>query len=350
MAPALLALIGGAWLGLVRLGWPLPLPWPEQLIAHGPLMTGGFLGTLIGLERAIAFGRWWAYGAPVFTGAAAIALLLSLGDTAAPTGMTLGSGLLTAASLVLWRRFRSLGLALMTLAAAAWTTGNAWWLARGSVSHAAWWWLGFLVLTIAGERLELSRLLAPRPAVQRAFLAFAGVVLTGIALTAGWPELGARVLGTGLVGLAGWLARYDVARRSLRRPGQSRYIALCLLAAYAWLAIGGALAAATGAALPGPRRDALLHAIFLGFALSMVFGHAPVVLPAVLERPVPFRRSFYVPLVLLHASLVIRVTGDLSDLLARWRAWGGLLNAVALLAFVVHTLWAVRLGSTASSA
>jgi hypothetical protein len=35
----------------------LPLPWPDQLILHGPLMVGGFIGTLIGLERAVGISK-----------------------------------------------------------------------------------------------------------------------------------------------------------------------------------------------------------------------------------------------------------------------------------------------------
>jgi hypothetical protein len=33
---------------------------------------------------------------------------------------------------------------------------------------------------------------------------------------------------------------------------------------------------------------------------------------------------------------VVRIVGDLSDDLAPWRVWGGLLNAVALALFVVN--------------
>jgi len=57
----MLSMACGAWLGLVRLGWNLPLPWQDQLIAHGPLMVCGFLGTLISLERAVALGSRWGY-------------------------------------------------------------------------------------------------------------------------------------------------------------------------------------------------------------------------------------------------------------------------------------------------
>uniref|UniRef100_UPI00397A8013 hypothetical protein n=1 Tax=Salmonella sp. SAL4432 TaxID=3159887 RepID=UPI00397A8013 len=41
------ALLAGLWAGLLRLGWPVPLPQPLLPAAHGPLMVSGFLGTLI---------------------------------------------------------------------------------------------------------------------------------------------------------------------------------------------------------------------------------------------------------------------------------------------------------------
>ena len=48
LAIALGSMVWGIWMGLLRIGWALPLPKPDQLILHGPLMIGGFLGTLIG--------------------------------------------------------------------------------------------------------------------------------------------------------------------------------------------------------------------------------------------------------------------------------------------------------------
>jgi hypothetical protein len=35
--------------------------------------------------------------------------------------------------------------------------------------------------------------------------------------------------------------------------------------------------------------------------------------------------------------LIARLVGDLVDVLERWRGWGGLLDAVKLLLFMVHT-------------
>jgi hypothetical protein len=76
----------------------------------------------------------------------------------------------------------------------------------------------------------------------------------------------------------------------------------------------------------------IAYAFFLGFVFSTIFGHAPVILPAVLNIPVPFRPAFYLPLALLHATLALRVASDLLGW-APGRAWGGLLNVLALLSF-----------------
>ena len=61
MALAMGALLTGVWAGLVRLGWQVPLLAAIPPSAHGPLMVSGFLGTLIGLERAVVLGRFWTY-------------------------------------------------------------------------------------------------------------------------------------------------------------------------------------------------------------------------------------------------------------------------------------------------
>ncbi len=47
LAIGLLSMAYATWVGLVRLGWNLPLPQSDQLVVHGPLMICGFLGTLI---------------------------------------------------------------------------------------------------------------------------------------------------------------------------------------------------------------------------------------------------------------------------------------------------------------
>jgi hypothetical protein len=81
----------------------------------------------------------------------------------------------------------------------------------------------------------------------------------------------------------------------------------------------------------------------LGFVFSMVFGHAPIIFPAVLRVAVPYHPLFYAPLLLLHLSLALRLAGDAAGAF-EWRSAGGLLNAVALAAFILNTVAAVIRG------
>ncbi|MBY0432052.1 MAG: hypothetical protein K2Q10_12695, partial [Rhodospirillales bacterium] len=98
----------------------------------------------------------------------------------------------------------------------------------------------------------------------------------------------------------------------------------------------GALAVSHKGAFAGLAYDAVLHAVFVGFVFSMVFGHAPIILPAVLRVSVPFRPAFYLPLALLHLSLTLRIAGDLGDF-GEARLWGALLNGVAVALFILGT-------------
>jgi hypothetical protein len=255
--------------------------------------------------------------------------------------ITIGSLVVVAIFVVVWRRQPSLFVATMMAGAVAWVVGNAQWLGGAAIFRVVFWWLGFLVLTIAGERLELNRVLRPTPAVRTLFVIAIALIVTGIAVATRWAEPGVRVIGGGLVALTWWLARNDVARRTVHQRGVTRFMAVCLLGGYAWLGVGGIIAMVTGAATPGLAYDAMLHAVFLGFVMSMVFAHAPVIFPAVLGVALPYRRAFYLHVGVLHASLAFRIVGDLVDILGRWRVWGGLLNAVGLLLFLVSTARAI---------
>jgi hypothetical protein len=213
------------------------------------------------------------------------------------------------------------------------------------------WWFDFVVLTVAAERLELARLMRDRPAARALLRGIVWALVAGSALAsaagvaaASAPALamtGGVVYGAALLALAAWLLQVDIARRTVRADGLARYMAVCLLAGYAWLAVAGLAWAAT--ALGAPLRDAALHALGLGFIGSMIFGHAPVILPAVARVKLRFSAAFYVPLALLHATLLVRVLpGTWSP---GWRAAGAALNVVALVAFVLtvlHAAWRAR--------
>ena len=122
------------------------------------------------------------------------------------------------------------------------------------------------------------------------------------------------------------------------------------LSIWSLLGVAGVIAIVSAAAEPGVQHDAILHAIFLGFVVAMIFGHAPIIFPAILGRPMRYQPRFYLQLIVLHASVALRLLGDLVEGLGRWRAWGGLLNMCALLLFLLNTISSVigsRLGTSA---
>jgi hypothetical protein len=336
MALGILALLGALIGGVVRLGWPLAAPATLSAF-HGPLMVAGFLGTMISLERAVAVDRAWAYAAPIATGVGALALVV--GTSGALWLMAIGSAVMVVALIETVRRQGALFTIVMVLGACSWLTGQILLAAGWPIHRVVVWWMGFFVLTIAGERLELARLLRLGAAIRTAFLVAVLGLLVGLAMTFVASDAGIRVFGTAMMALAAWLGTFDVARRTVRRPGLARFIAVALLAGYAWLGIAGALALWFGNVAAGSQYDAILHALFLGFVFSMIFGHAPMVFPEILGIGVPYRPRFYVHLILLHASLVFRIVGDLASWSAA-RQYGGLLNALAILVFLGNTAFA----------
>jgi hypothetical protein len=347
VAFSLLALLTALWAGLLRLGWSLPT-FPNLAMAHGPLMVCGFLGTLIPLERAVAIRKKWMFAAPALTALGWVFLLASPGVLGAAL-FTLGSLVMLAILAFMLYHEPRMHSIVMAGGALAWVVGNILWMTGMPLFQMVFWWMAFLVLTIAGERLELSRILHPSPGQVRLFGIFAGILLTGAVVATFDLGFGTRLSGIGLLALGVWFLPNDIARRNLRHPAAlTRYIARCLYAGFIWLIVGGAMMLLIGAQTAGPYYDAVLHIVFVGFVMSMIFGHAPIIFPAILQVRVIFQPAFYFHLVLLHLSLLVRVVGDVLSLQSV-RQWGGLLNEVAILLFLVMTGYAVWKGRYADS-
>ena len=329
------ALIVGVLAGLARLAWPVP--GVAAGVPHGVLMLCGFFGTLIGLERAVAIGARWAYLGPLASAAGAVLTIAGAPAFPAQILFLAGGAVLVAASLAGQRLQPALHTRVLTLGAACWPAGTLAWLAGAPLAQVAAAWIAFVVVTVAGERLELSRVLPPSPTMTRLFGWLMALLILGAAVTStGWTT-GPALLGASLFLLALWLARQDVARRTVKGQGLTRYIALCLLSGYVWLAVGGLAYAAAGLAPGSAGYDAALHALLVGFVFSMVFGHAPIILPAVIRLKLPFHRGFYLPLILLHASLALRLAGDALGEFSL-RALGGLGNGAAIGVFLLTVL------------
>ncbi len=341
MAAGGAALLVGMAAGLVRAGLEIPgLPEAAPL-RHGPLMVSGFLGTLIAVERVVGLGRWWAWLGPLASAAGAVLLLAWGSPQTASAAFAIAAGVLAAVFAEVLRLRPEASAAVLLAGAAAWLGSALHGITGGGTVELVPWWTAFLALTIAGERLELGRFRAPGWRAVLLFAPAAGLVAAGALITVADLKMGVRVQGLGLAALALWLARYDVARRTIRTSGQARYIAACLLSGFGWLAAsGGLLALWPEEFAAGLRYDAMLHAFFLGFVMAMVFGHALIILPGVLGVRVPYRRGFYAQLLLLQAGLAVRVVGDIAGE-AALRETGAVLNVASVTLF---------LGATAASA
>jgi hypothetical protein len=361
LALAAFALLAAMWGGLLRIGWKIPALGSTLAANHGVLMVSGFLGTLIGLERAVALSprsrreprsrrsrvlRNWPFSGPALSGFGALLIVTEFSTLAGAALITLGSALMVVMVANVLRQGFAGFMLILALGAAAWFIGNLIWLGGLPVHNAAPWWIGFLVFTIAAERLELGRLLGESRLRQAAFAAGMALFSLGCGIAPFQFQAGLSVLGLGALILAAWLLRNDVSRKTIRRPGLTRFIGVCILAGHLWLGIGGALALLLPVGPAGPTYDAVLHAFFLGFTFSMIFGHAPIILPAVTGRTPRFTPAHYLHLAALHLSLAMRVVGDLT-LMSGLRQWGAMLNAAALIMFLLNTILAALRGESA---
>jgi len=225
--------------------------------------------------------------------------------------------------------------------------GNLLWLSGWSIPQVVAWWAVYPVLTIVAERLELSRFVKIYRGAFTLLYGAVAVTVGGLVVAGFRPELGTRLVAAGLVSMALWLLHYDIARRRLGEPGLPGFVAVGLLLGYLWMVVAGGVLLWAGAVTSGYAYDAAFHAIFLGFVFSMIFVHAPIVFPSVTGADIPFLRIFWVHLVLLHASLLLRIAGDARVWLP-WRQWGALLNAAAIVLFFLVTMITAISGVVAS--
>lgn len=343
LLPAGVAMLAGVNAALLLLGFHAPVATPRLGDLHGMLMVVGFLGTLIAMERAVALRQTWGYAAPGLLGAGALALLTPAPDTLGKVLLIDGGLVFVGVYAALFRRNRDDVVLVELLGAVLLTIATVLWL-RVPIPYLLPWLVGFIVLTVCAERVELARLSMPSTG-GRTLVLFAAALSLALVLTLVWPGLGARLAGTVLIGLVVWLVRHDVARRTIRATGLPRFSAAALLGGYVWLLVAGVGWVASGAQASGAAYDLVVHSVFLGFAISMVMAHAPVILPAVLRRPLPYRPMMWIPLGLMHAGLAIRIlAGDLRDDETLWRL-GSVVNIVALLLFFLLAAVSAAMGA-----
>ncbi|MFB6357300.1 MAG: hypothetical protein ABEJ65_12405 [bacterium] len=332
MGSGLLLLFSGLYGGLVRIGLFSIHVFDSVFLHHGAIMVGGFLGTLIGFERAVALEINWPYLTPISCVLGSFWIVGGFEPFWGSVLITIGSMIMVAIfAYITWKQPTDHAF-LLTVGAICWVVGNGFWLYGWRIQELVYWWMGFLILTIVAERLELNRLMTieglKRWTYMLAFFGFPAGLLVRI-----WDvPVGMIIAGGSLISMAVWLLTFDVARRTIWQKGEQAYSGWGMFIGYLWLVVAGVLFVVFPEQTGGFYYDAILHSVFVGFVFSMIFGHSLIIFPTVIGRSIPFTGWLYLPLVLLHASLVLRIGGDLSHWMSG-RLWGGVLNVSAIVLF-----------------
>ncbi len=316
----IISLITGIAGGWVRLGWT-EIIISEAAATHGLLMTGGFLGSLIALERSIVMkGKAWflvpllgVLAAPLFIAGFYQAALYSL--------------MLSSVGLVLILYIQALKYKLpeqwlLLVGSICWLIGNILVIKTGFIPMASPWWIAFILWTIVGERLELTKFL-PNPNWSR-YLLYGLLGLFIIGILSPFHSYGNWVMGIASVLIGLWLLKFDMARISMKKTLHHRYIGVGLMTGYIWLIFFGVILCFLK--FHPSFYDLFLHTFFLGFAFSMIWAHAPIILPMVLKvRHTLYHPVLWIGWVFFQLTLLGRMLFALANE-AVGRKWFGVVN------------------------
>lgn len=303
----------GIYTGLTRLG--APLPHLEITGFHGPIMVGGFLGGLISLERCITRSNRFWMAVPILALTSIPLFILNLPNQAYLAQLLASIGLL---SLHLRQMAENKAGDLWpgTIGTLLWVVASLRLLLSPLIEMSVLGWEGFILFTVLGERMELSRFLN----ISQGQRTVRDSLLAALALSFIIPfhTVGLYLQsGLTLLVIVAFL-KSEMAWKALKKGGQFSYIATAILSGYLWLGIH-AFWASLGIDHP-LYYDIYLHTFFLGFGFSMIWAHAPIIVPALLRRQLKlYHPSFWVLLGLFHLSLMARVVSSaLLELEARW--------------------------------
>ncbi|WP_276370132.1 hypothetical protein [Chryseolinea sp. H1M3-3] len=328
IALALLCLITGLWTGLSRIGWDLfVLPATAH---HGAIMVGGFLGTLISIEKIIPLKKKVLFLIPVSSALSVLFFIINQPLWSIMLLILASSGLILVFTIYLIRE-RSLIYTLMLAGAINWLIGNILLLTKNFYPLAFPWWLGFILFVITAERLELIRFLPVSALKKKFFVGFLVSFVIGVGIS--FHGIGNMVSGLSLVATSIWLMRNDLIGITIKKNGLPKFVAISLLCGYLALLLTGILFVTRSEQMLA--YDAIVHTFFLGFVFSMIFAHGPIILPGVLGSSVqPFHKILYLWLFVLQSSWLIRIFAD-AFMATHWRKMTGIISALAIVAYFV---------------
>lgn len=298
----LLALFGGIAGGWIRLGNPA-ITIDSAGMNHGLLMVGGFLGTLISIERAMVLKKKIWLAVPFLTGFSSLFFLLGMNQIGLYLLLagSLGLGIIMHLQSVKYPHFHTY---LLYAGAMFWFIGNIMTWRSGLIAAGTTWWMGFLLFTIVGERLELSQYLPVPPWAKNALVLH--LLLVFIGLLVSFHTWGNELLGIGILLIAVWLWVFDTAKVHAKKTDRFRYLGIGLRTGYLWLATQGIILVVLE---NHPLfYDLILHSFFLGFTFSIIWAHAPLVFSTIFRiRKTPYHPILWVTWTLFQISLAGRI-------------------------------------------
>ena len=329
---AMIGLIAGIWAGLIRSGWSFSF---SHIAAHhGALMVGSFLGTLIIIERAVTFKEKWILLIPLINAFSIPLFFLDIINPAIDMLIIGGVGMFVLFVIISYRH-PAIYHYIITAGALCYVIGSIILINTHSYPATFQWWMAFFMLTIVGERLELSRFLNINKLLKSVLVLLLGIFMIGVILPF-HSQWGDYFFAAGLAGSGLWLMRYDMALKAVKKEGQFRYSGILLITGYIWLLITAAIVLFAPGFLYS--YDAGLHAFFLGFVFSMIFAHAPIILPAVVGvLTKPYHPILYFWFVLFQLSLIVRIAADLLEL-PYFRYWSALITSIAIIFFFINMM------------
>ncbi len=304
---------------------------------HGLLFVTGFFAGLISLERVVAINKFWGYFPPLFFILGSFLILFNKGNLPLILFIS-GNIIFLLIYIEILRKHFHFSLFILLLGAISLFISNLL-IFKFYLNKLSLLYISFFVLTISGERLELSKI--QRIDIMHNLFIILNFLLFLSAILSPFYPVFFRISGILLILSSLWLFNYDIAVKTLKMKGLRRYMAVGIILSYFWLLVAGILFLIYGFKGSGFIYDIELHSIFLGFVFSMVFAHAPIIFPTITGKELKYSSLFYLHLILLHLSLLIRLFGDiLHNIFIRKHAI--LLNAISLLFFLFVTILSIK--------
>ncbi|GIW22650.1 MAG: hypothetical protein KatS3mg068_1657 [Candidatus Sericytochromatia bacterium] len=340
---AIFNIVIGILIGLYRSGWQINFVNQDIVYLHGPIMINGFLLTLINLERTVAIRKKVAFIGAFLSGISFFLLFLEVDQLIIKFLILLSSFNLIFIYLYALKIDKEIHIYIQIMGTCFLIIGNILWIYNYYFTHISLWWISFLLFTISGERLELSKLKNFSNTSKKIFILSILLTTSSLFLSFYSYNISTRILGISFFIIMLWFFKYDIALNMLKNNSLTRFIAICIINGYLWLGISSMIIIINGQFIIGNfLYDAFLHSFFLGFVISMIFAHAPIIFPAILRIKINYSHIFYTHLVFLNISIITRIIADIMNLYYLLKI-STILNSMAILLFLINTLISIKI-------